>query len=457
MKKSLFLIFFVLFSYFLFSDESHYINIFVGDRAASMGGAYTAVADGPEGVFYNPAGLAFSSSRYFSLSVNAVQFKMLKYNNVFKKTDGTPLDYTRYSFSFIPNFFGFIQKEKHFTFAITITSPDSEFYDQRDNAQIYFPGTNIKTNFNTNFNYTNMLYEGGVSFAFLPHKRVSLGFSALIRYRDIKLISQTTYKSDSSEKSYDIYDSGSIFNNDRIIGLNSQFGIQIMPIDKLSIGYSISVPVDFVNIYSKQSSRFTKRTDLSSDGKTYILTHDSSEVVNNEQKVDYIFQKDNNLFRPIIIKQSLGFAIFVTKSILITIDGFLYIPIQDIKYYNNKAFENQRLNIIGNVSTGFECYVTPNFPIRLGFFTNFSNAKEIKITGKYEDGKKISNTVNQEDYIHLFGGSFSLGYSSSNLSINFGGVFSGGEGYAQIAANLQEVQVLDAFLFNVFISGGYQF
>ncbi|HOS34133.1 MAG TPA: hypothetical protein PLO95_13180, partial [Spirochaetota bacterium] len=59
------------------ADENHYINLFVGDRAAGLAGAYTAIADGPEGAFYNPAGLAYSSSKYFSLSVNAIQFKML--------------------------------------------------------------------------------------------------------------------------------------------------------------------------------------------------------------------------------------------------------------------------------------------------------------------------------------------------------------------------------------------
>ncbi|HPP03520.1 MAG TPA: hypothetical protein PK351_01725 [Spirochaetota bacterium] len=189
----------ILFLFFLylnvFADENHYINILIGDRAAGMGGAYTAIADGPEGVFYNPAGLAFSSSKYFSLSVNTIQYKMLYYHNVYKKSDGTPFDYIRHSFSFLPNFFGFIQKTKKFTFAITVSCPDSEFYDQRDNATINIDG--LDYHLNVNFNYTDMIYELGPSFAFLPHKKVAIGFSVFIRYRDIKNIIQTSYNLDT--------------------------------------------------------------------------------------------------------------------------------------------------------------------------------------------------------------------------------------------------------------------
>jgi hypothetical protein len=41
------------------ADEFHFINTFIGDRAAGMGGAYTAIADGSKRMYYNPAGLAF--------------------------------------------------------------------------------------------------------------------------------------------------------------------------------------------------------------------------------------------------------------------------------------------------------------------------------------------------------------------------------------------------------------
>ena len=42
-----------------YADSNHYRNVLVGDRAATMAGAYTAVSDDSSGGYYNPAGLAF--------------------------------------------------------------------------------------------------------------------------------------------------------------------------------------------------------------------------------------------------------------------------------------------------------------------------------------------------------------------------------------------------------------
>lgn len=429
----------------IFGDENHYINILIGDRAAGMGGAYTAIADGPEGVFYNPAGLAFSSSKYFSLSVNTIQYKMLYYHNVYKKTNGSPFDYIRHSFSFLPNFFGFIQKTKKFTFAITVSSPDSEFYDQRDNAIISIDNTPF--NLNVNYNYTDMIYELGPSFAFLLHKKVAIGFSVFIRYRDIKNIIQTTYLYEGESNGVDMkgFQISSVYTNSRIIGFTPQFGLQVMPINKLSIGYNISIPFDVVNIYSYQSTDSLEQKYYDSTNDRWISSKSSyTQIDDNRIKVLNIF--NNGLFNPLYIKQSLGFAIFISKSILLSIDGFLYIPIQDYKIYTNPNRRNELLNVIGNAAIGFEWYITPNFPFRVGLFTNFTNNQEIKKGDK-----------DMKDWIHLFGGSFSLGFSTSDLSINFGAVISGGGGKAQIIGDSTDIQDLTMVTANVFISGGYQF
>ncbi len=460
MKRIILTSVFFLLLFNVSADENHYINLFVGDRAAGLAGAYTAIADGPEGAFYNPAGLAYSSSKYFSLSVNAVQFKMLYYHKVFPKPDQTPFDYIRYSFSFIPNFFGFIQKQKHFTFAITVTSADSEFYDQRDNATImnrypFLLDKAFPTNLNVNFNYTDMVYEIGPSFAFLLHKKVSLGFNAFIKYRDKKLISQTIYKMTTP---VDYFQDSSIYKNERIIGMNFQLGLQFMPIDKLSIGYSISTPFDIVNIqtYQKTESAKLKYLDLTGD----LQFQDKDEITNNTLKVLNI--AENGLFRPLYIKQALGICVFISKSMLLSLDGYLYIPIQHlnasqqvIRYQYNSSTqkfdevllgESERLNIIGNVAIGYEWYITPNFPLRLGFFTNFTNTQVIN-----------EGDINRKDYIHMFGGSLTFGFATSDLCVNLGIVASGGSGKAQIIGGVVNIQTVDALSMNVFISGGYQF
>ncbi|MBR6200291.1 MAG: outer membrane protein transport protein [Spirochaetales bacterium] len=473
MKNKLLLIILGLFICSLsFADENHYINVFVGDRAAGLGGAYTALADGPEGVFYNPAGLAFSSSQYFSLSANAIQFKMLYYKDVYTKSDNTPFNYMRYSLSFIPNFFGFIQKAKHFTWAITVSCPDSEFYDQRENATIIDYLDSGKTKpinvpLNVNFNYKNQIYEAGPSIAFLPNKYFAIGMSAFFRYRDIQLINQSvrSFQEDADIgdgkgiRPRDYFETTSNYENQRILGLNFQIGIQVMPIDKLSIGYSISTPFDMVDFKTNQSTQMVGM--MNSDN--YSVQSWKNSVTNNTFKAYHL--AENGLFRPLYIKQALGFCFFINKSILLTLDGYLYIPIQNldingnlVSYQWNKDTNRydtylgmgstlyNKLNVTGNVAMGFECYITPNFPLRLGFFTNFTNSQEIK------DGD-----VNKDDYIHLLGGSFSFGFSTSDMSVNLGAVVQGGVGKAQILSGTTNHQEVIGVTANLFISGGYQF
>ncbi|MBP5706846.1 MAG: outer membrane protein transport protein [Spirochaetales bacterium] len=438
-----------------FADENHYINVFVGDRAAGMGGAYTALADGPEGVYYNPAGLAFSSSQYFSLSANAIQFKMLYYKDVYKKNDGTPFDYMRYSLSFIPNFFGFIQKAKHFTWAITVSCPDSEFYDQRDAEKIMDP---YEQTLNVNFNYKNQIYEAGPSIAFLPNKYIAIGMSAFFRYRDIQRIQQDTriLQQNINGHKYDIFEINSRYTNERILGLNFQVGIQIMPIDKFSIGYSISTPFDMVDFHTEQQTKVSFGT---LDEQIYT---NKKDVKSNTFNAYHL--AENGLFRPLYIKQALGFCFFINKSILLTLDGYLYVPIQNldkdgklVSYQWNKNTNKydqylgmgstlyDKLNVTGNVALGFECYITPNFPLRLGFFTNFTNTPEIK------DGISSYYT----EYVHLLGGSFSVGFSTSDMSVNLGAVVQGGVGTSQIVGTTTQ-QVIGVTA-NLFLSGGYQF
>ncbi len=488
MKKSFVIIFSIAYTLStLFADENRYINFFIGDRAAGLGGAYTAIADGPEGVFYNPAGLAFSSSKYFSLSVNAIQYKMLYYHNVFKKTDGTPFDYVRHSFSFIPNFFGFVQKAKNFTFALTVSSPDSEFYDQRDNAEIklYLFGEQRPTRLNVNYNFSDMTYDIGPSLAFLLHKKVSFGFNVFFRYRDRKLISQTTYLHESEFMKF--FQTGSFYKNERIFGMKPQLGIQVMPTSKLSIGYSISTPFDILNVSSYQSTDdswfkqstsnptlinivgtkwVTKEQMTDTDGN--IVTT-SSYALQDNKYITYNLA-ENGLFRPLFINQSLGIAYFINKSALVTFDANLYIPIQMTKnnklvsYQWNKETKNydiysvsetEKINIVGNFATGLEYYITPNFPLRIGAYTNLTNTPEIKDVNNdniEDDGKTY-----MKDYIHLFGGSMSIGFATSDITVNLGAAVAGGYGKAQILGDSTVVQNISAVTVNLFLSGGYQF
>ncbi len=86
------------------ADEFHYNNLIIGDRAIGMGGAYTGVSDDPSGLYYNPAGVVYTTGRNLSASVNAFYSLDKKYNGVIGG-----LGWERNATALLPNFFGIVQ------------------------------------------------------------------------------------------------------------------------------------------------------------------------------------------------------------------------------------------------------------------------------------------------------------------------------------------------------------
>ena len=207
-----------------------------------------------------------------------------------------------------------------------------------------------------------------------------------------------------------------------------------------------------------------------SDGN--IITT-SSYTLQDNKYITYNLA-ENGLFRPLFINQSLGIAYFINKSALVTFDANLYIPIQMSKNNNlilvqwNKKTnsydtftldqnqsEIEKINIVGNFAAGLEYYITPNFPLRIGAYTNLTNTPEIKDANN--DNIEDNGKTNMKDYIHLFGGSMSIGFATSDITVNLGAAVSGGYGKAQILGDSTVIQNITAVTVNLFLSGGYQF
>jgi long-chain fatty acid transport protein len=87
------------------ADLFHYNNLLIGPRAIGLGGAFTALADDPSGLYYNPGGLAFQSSAQLSSSINTFYLRENSYEKVFG--DRAFEDSARGTVS---SFFGFSRK-----------------------------------------------------------------------------------------------------------------------------------------------------------------------------------------------------------------------------------------------------------------------------------------------------------------------------------------------------------
>ncbi len=57
------------------ADDTNYQNLLLGEKAAGMGGAYTAIADDPSATYYNPAGLVETEASTLSASLSFYGFQ----------------------------------------------------------------------------------------------------------------------------------------------------------------------------------------------------------------------------------------------------------------------------------------------------------------------------------------------------------------------------------------------
>jgi len=75
----------------IFGDWNHYHDFLIGERAAAMGGAYTAISNDPTGLFYNPGGIVFSNDKEISLSTVGYYVHSETVNSIYgiKNYDGT--------------------------------------------------------------------------------------------------------------------------------------------------------------------------------------------------------------------------------------------------------------------------------------------------------------------------------------------------------------------------------
>lgn len=429
------------------ADEFHYVNIFVGDRAAGMGGAYTAIADGPEGAYYNPAGLGFASSAYLSVSTNALQIKETNYRNVqpFVGLGTDPVDYQRRSFAFIPNFFGFVQRaDEGAVFAFTLASTDNEGLDQRDKLSFQLtapPSGSTIDSIVLNTNYTNArsVNEVGPSVAWLLGENFSIGASLFAVYEDNRVINQNVNQAFNADgTSSEFFTISSIYGRTQLLSAKPQIGIQFMPANILALGYSTAFVLPVYGIYSRQSTSFVY------DNSTGSFNFDATPPTVLDNQVQELSLFSNGVFEPTYWKHSIGAAWFASRSLVVAGDLRVHIPIADAAGTTDRV-------LTWNAAVGAEWFLSPNFPLRFGLFTNHSNQPD---PTPYDSLNP--STYAQNEHLDYYGASLSFGYTTADSGINVGLSGSYGFGRAQIvrAAPLQNV---DAFSLSIFVSGGYQF
>jgi len=436
---------FLFFIYPLFSDEYHNVNGFFGERASGMGGAFSAISDDASGAFYNPAGLSFIANTNYTINASTYQSKKLDNQNYF----GPGLNYTQTSRNYLPNFVGFVEKSDYFTYGFTIATRVQETFDQSDranNPQYLRRSSQVDIAIVRD----NMNILAGPSASLLLNDKLSIGITSYLDYTSTRLISSvtentytnsvTTNFSHESKKTY---------------ALTPILGIQYMPKPKFSLGGSIRRNYIF-------NGEVDSKINSTSTGNTASSIYQGSNKFASEIRPDDIYIKSPLTYKlPEVYEIRGGLAYFINSHLTVSGDliytsGYkMYKTDQEYSVKNRKLFttdplENEftREHTL-NYAFGFEIYITDKIILRMGSFSNMSNAKKIKWLdeaslsylrnlngGNFQIplGSNATYTLGEKrtQYINLRGYSIGVGYETHTNSFSVSLVYQAGQGISAL-------------------------
>jgi len=432
------------------ADQYHYKDILVGDRAAGLAGAFTAIADDASGLYYNPAGVVYSSKPKISGSVNAFNYKNTTYKGISKSNPNQK--WTRTASGMVANYFGVVQPIGDASIGFSIAIPNYEIEDQSDsftNLQaserlrttgITYGGNKVFTADATNsikqqeidYNNQDTTTLAGISYATPVSKSLSFGVTlyGYIRKKEQTLEQISIIKGSSSNGGTVNTFKDSFYQKiqSEEFGIQPRLGLMWSPLNKLSLGLMVQT-----TFLMSQSPKKRTNQDLCSTAgcfkyddtsNSYVVMSDTDFA---NSKIGLKDSTDNDLPTEI----NLGVSYFVSEALLYTTD-FSYATKTDF-------FEST-----WNISAATEYFLNPTWAVRGGLYTNNANTtKDVANTGK--------------DHIDLFGGSFSVTRYTKSSNITMGLNYAQGSGQAnlfELSDNTQDIKVNSI---NLFISTSASF
>lgn len=389
------------------ADQLHYKHIIVGERASGLGGAYTAVADDPSGLFYNPAGIVYAKKGNLSASVNAYHTATKTY----KKALAGNIDWERTSSTFLPNFFAFTQPLGDGVVGFSYAVPDAVSESQ---DQTFLNPNTVWTSQTVNYNDTDLTYKLGPSYAIEITKGLSVGATLYFHYRERETISNELAVQPGVGGSD--YQLSNIYLKTFETGIQPMLGIMWSPLAKISFGLNISKTT--IN-----NSRTSRQKQVKAFGDEEI--QQSSVRIDDKREM------------PLII--ALGAAWFPSSNLMVSGDLTNYSATEDVITGTREA--------ITNFAVGLEYYTSSSLALRGGIYSNYSNAP----------GLNEGSAVQQNEQINYYGATVSVSSVTRGSTITLGLVHSIGSGKAQVVSGSSELQDMEGSSTSLLLSTSYSY
>lgn len=415
-KLSLLLLALLVFSQNTFAAFGNYNSILIGDQAAGMAGAYTAMSDDPSALaWYNPATLAQLKGNSFSAAVGIYKKFDTKYG---KSNDlaSASMKVNQGFFRALPSSTGNVVRFKEFmsdwTWSFSILVPEYES----------FKGDVAKTATNTsNLSYQEeSLWVGGALARKISAKE-SVGLSLYYAAR--------SYSKSVSDRSDDGVTT-KIFNEERAITQNAIvaiLGYHYVLNPQWKFGLSIRLPGLPI---AGQASYSESYYDSAAGTPTFKNLSDLKSKAH------------------VPSKYTLGVAWQALDEFLMTMDVSTY-GHESYSDIEDPVYGEQLENLaIWNASVGMEILLRDWLKFRTGVFTNSSSRPD-------PDATKLRG---QGDKVDQLGFSANMAFSSGPIQYTFGGYYSGGKGNGIQRINQQYTDIVKSQqVFTMLVGTSYVF
>lgn len=402
------------------ADEAHYNDLLIGARASGMGGAYTAVANDPAALEFNPAGLSLSERLQLNASGNAYASRRYQ----LKDEEGESLD-TAESGLVVPLIGGsrpFAWGNQTWVVGVALTSPSNSTVEQHDSIASL---PSLKAN---DFEKVDQSTVSDIHFLVGAGTKIneslSVGLSVgvqKIHYLNIQGRSTVFVDCPSSDDATRFVDKYvTTLNRSQVdtYSLIQGFGVLWQTSPNFRVGASVQhfVPVyertkdffsgtiDEKNLRSARNSPTTEK----SDALCSVMTQ--TKVTKDDSRQYFDYQPTH--FR-------LGLAWQVHDELLWSLDA---------SYHSPGKNKDGKQAALWNFYTGSEVTIENVYTVRLGLFTNRDN------------NRGYFSAVNGGSYVDYYGASLMLARLFDETEYGLGMVMQQGWGRHKETSGLFSVR-----------------
>jgi hypothetical protein len=394
----------------------NYSSVLIGERAAGMGGAYTALSGDPAACpFYNPAAIARMRGHSLSATANVYH----KYDTKFGSRadlNEAPTRINQGVFKSIPASSGSVSAFGNFALGLSVIVPEYDFF--AGEVENKLEGTERTNTFLQLLDES--LWVGG-NLALNISENQAIGLTMYYTSRN--------YQRSVTDQTYSTFTK--FTSEEKILAHNSliySLGYFLEMADTWSLGMNLRFPSLEI---AGRGSYFKSQFDGSVANTPVTIGADN---LGTETRIP--------------LKLAMGVAHEISEK---------YTWAFDLTYYANEAYDDFEYfsaadrvehNPVINLALGTEQYLKPWLRLRVGLFTNFSSSPIISDTNR-----------RYPDHINMWGTSANLGvFTSDKVSFSFGGYYTGGTGESTLMIGQQIVKrTKSKQIFSMLIGSAYYF